>query len=229
MPKVNTPSWFSAYGEQSYVDSADGSFFWSQIGNGPDGFFVYVFRTLPNGVTERVNYSPMLHHGTLFVSPKGLTLFGFVQYSGQNKDNYNIPIQGYVSFNASNVSQLPVTIVTPVNGVDDVARGTITEVRNVANTANDRVKALTNQVQDHLTKHPSSQVVTNAGLTESQVADIVWSKAADRLYVEVIAAMNDDTHYLAKLVKQYAGNTVVDIEKLTRAIVAELQRKVIAP
>lgn len=199
--KLNYPGWFDPYGEQSGYYDATGWFYWNCIGNGPDGFVVYVFRT-KDGNTERVPYAPLLHHGLLTQGDRGLILTGFHQWSSKvPKEFHAIDIQGFVPWDKYTAERLPITIVTPVNGVDDVARGMVTDARKVADGANGKVNALTKQVEDHLKNHPAAQVVNN-GLTQDQVAAIAWQKANDALYNAVVNA--DENGYFAQGVKKFA-------------------------
>ncbi len=227
---IQKPSWFDPYGEFSFVPSADGTVFWNMIGGGPDGFLVYLFRSFPDGRTERVPYSPALHHASLSLSPKGLFLSGFYQYSSREPKTIvtDIPVQGYVPFTTENINKLPPVITTQLNGVDDVARGNINDIRAIVNKKADDLNALYKQVQDHLTKHPSAGMNVTTGVSKSDVEAIAWQKANDALYAAMTSA--DTNSYVAETVRKFAPQVAaqpapVDKAALVADVLAEIRKR----
>lgn len=215
------PSWFSPYGEQTGFYDKDGWCFWCCIGSSPDGFVVNVFRTR-DGATEKVPYSPILHHGLLSWTPRGLVLTGFAQWSGKEaKRFYAIDIQGFANWGAEYTGTNK-TVVVPLEGIDSVARGQNVDIRAIATGANDKVNAVRKQVDDHFKNHPTGgSTVVSGGLTEAQVSDIAWKKANDALYNAVVNA--DANGYFAQGVRKYApaSNNIpaqVDMDKLVTEI-----------
>lgn len=232
--QVKHVSGFRPYGgiSPAYA-SKDGFYYWGMIGTGYQGFAYYVFRTDANGNSAYVAYSPQVHHGNLSVDHVGLILTGYFQYGTADQVNtYITHIQGFIPLGDLSQVDYPSVIATPVNGVDDVARGLIKDLTQTVNKKADDLNALRKQVNDHLTNHPSSQqpapTTPSGGLTAAQVADIVWSKVGDRLYYETSAtdnpksAINDNTHYLAGLIRKYAPATV-NVPLLKAEIKAEVK------
>lgn len=90
-----------------------------------------------------------------------------------------VPVQGMPNFTVPTVTYT--SIDTTARSAAQSAQSAANNARTIADSANSKAKALESKVKA-LEARP---INTNAGLTESQVADIVWSKVADRLYYEL--------------------------------------------
>ena len=231
--RINTPPGFSSpYGELVVYPSADGTLFVGMIGDGPrdDDFRFHLWRQFPDGHCEWIDLGQPLWHGHLMLTPDGLYACGFYDVNGRNRTLHFLKVPGYVPMGGQVPSQ-PVFIPQPQPATDGTARAEAASARALAQTAKDRVDALTKQVQHHLENHPSAAPAVDWDRVRAIAAEEGWSKAGDRIWAEAQAAMKDPTHHLRALVLMVVMAELsklpaqVDLDTLVEKVVAELQKR----
>lgn len=229
--KINKPAWFKPYTEFDAAWSADNSLFWGMIGSGPQGFKYYVFRQIGDGESVQVPYDPMGVHGKFTVLPIGL----FVNVFDDN-ERHVIPVQGYIPHTAEKLPVDPIVIQNRLAGEDAFARTEISTLKNtlavLTKTANDAYSIVTKHIGSiHLNEasvYTIADIVVKSFFNSQEFKDWDWSQAGNRQYGDLLDAVAGKNPDLAAAIKKLAGDSHVDEDALTKAIMRKLGELLIA-